>query len=206
MNIRGLEMTATLFTDIIKKGLTSGYAPAKTEEAREWYRNTTKKIKSINEKAFFDGDKSRITGNPILGSMYMFFYYPKGSKDLPYFDTFPLVFPFEKTSNGFIGLNMHYLPPQFRANLMDGLYEYANNTKYDETTKLKMNYQLMKKAATLSFFEPCIKRYLSSHMRSKFMYVAPKEWDIALFLPTERFKKATTTEVWNASKKKIRGN
>lgn len=198
-------MTATLFTDIIRKGVVSGYVPAKTEEAREWYRKTAGKIKSINEKAFFDGDKSRITRNPILGSMYMFFYYPKTSKDLPFFDTFPLVFPFEKTENGFLGLNMHYLPPQFRAKLMDGLYDYANNEKYDESTLLAMNYQLMKKASKIQFFEPCIKRYLSSHMRSKFMYVAPTEWDIALFLPTERFKKATTQEVWNASRKKIRG-
>jgi hypothetical protein len=37
------------------------------------------------------------------------------------------------------------------------------------------------------------------------MYVYPSEWDIALFLPTERFEKATTSQVWADSKKKVRG-
>lgn len=196
---------ATLFTSMIDKGLKSGQVPAKTEQAREWYRNTAAKIKSLNEKSFFNGDPSRLVSNPVLGSMYMFFYYPKHAETLPYYDTFPLVFPFEKADGGFLGLNMHYLPPQFRAKLMDGLYEYANNTKYNESTKLAMNYQLMKTVAKISFFEPCVKRYLKFQMRSKFMYIAPNEWDIALFLPTERFQKATTAKVWKDSKKQIRG-
>jgi hypothetical protein len=196
---------ATLFTNMIEKGLRSGQAPARTEKAREWYRETAAKIKTINEKSFFKGDPSRLVSNPVLGSMYMFFYYPKHAQELPYYDTFPLVFPFEKADGGFLGLNMHYLPPQLRANLMDGLYEYANNTKYDERTKLQLNYGLMKKVAKISMFEPCVKRYLKFQMRSKFMYIAPTEWDIALFLPTERFQKATTAKVWKDSKKQIRG-
>jgi len=197
-------MVATLFDSIIKKGMRAGQAPAKTQSAREWYRNTAKKISNLNERSFLEGDKTRLTTQPILGSMYMFFYDPKTAEDLPYYDTFPLVFPFEKAEGGFLGLNMHYLPPQLRAKLMDGLYEYANNEKYNETTQLAMNYQLLKTAAKLKFFSPCVKRYLSSHVRSKFMYIAPKEWDIALFLPTERFKKESKQVVWFDSKKKVR--
>lgn len=197
-------MVATLFDDIIKKGMRAGQAPAKTQSAREWYRNTAKKISNLNERSFLEGDKTRLATQPILGSMYMFFYDPKTAEDLPYYDTFPLVFPFEKAEGGFLGLNMHYLPPQLRAKLMDGLYEYANNEKYNETTQLAMNYQLLKTAAKLKFFSPCVKRYLSSHVRSKFMYIAPKEWDIALFLPTERFKKESKQVVWFDSKKKVR--
>jgi hypothetical protein len=196
---------ATLFDDIIRKGVGSGFIPARTQSSREWYRNTAKKFKSINERSFIEGDETRLTGQPLLGSMYMFFYDPKTSADLPYYDTFPLVFPFEKADRGFLGLNMHYLPLQFRAKLMDGLYEYANNEKYNETTKLAMNYSLMKKMSKIPFFKPCVKRYLSSHVRSKFMYIAPKEWDIALFLPTERFKKESKEVVWANSKRTIRG-
>jgi hypothetical protein len=198
-------MVATLFTDIIRKGVRAGQIPAHTEEAREWYRNTAAKIKTLNERSFLKGDPGRLTSQPILGSMYMFFYYPKWDKELPFFDTFPLVFPYEKAPGGFMGLNMHYLPLQLRANLMDGLYEFANNDKYDETTKLGLSYQLMKKVAKINFFKPCVKRYLSSHMRSKFMYIQPIEWDIALFLPTERFKKESKEFVWADSKKKIKG-
>lgn len=198
-------MVATLFDDIIRKGVGSGFIPARTKASREWYRNTAAKFKSINEISFHKGDPTRLTGQPLLGSMYMFFYNPKTAEDLPYYDTFPLVFPFEKAEGGFIGLNMHYLPLQFRAKLMDGLYEYANNDRYNETTKLAMNYQLLKKLSKIQYFKPCVKRYLSSHVRSKFMYIAPNEWDIALFLPTEKFQKSSKQAVWADSKAKIRG-
>ena len=86
---------------------------------------------------------------------------------------------------------------------MDGLYEYANNDRYDETTKLKMNYSLLQRASSLRFFKPCVKRYLSSHVQSNFMYVRPDEWDICLFLPTERFVKQSKQNVWADSRRKI---
>jgi hypothetical protein len=35
------------------------------------------------------------------------------------------------------------------------------------------------------------------------MYVFPSEWDIALFLPTERFVGASKTSVWADSRRKI---
>jgi hypothetical protein len=88
---------------------------------------------------------------------------------------------------------------------MDSLYEYANNEKYDESTKLRVTYALMKKASKIPLFKPCVKRYLSNHVRSKFMYIAPNEWDIALFLPTERFKKESKQVIWANSKRTIRG-
>jgi len=38
------------------------------------------------------------------------------------------------------------------------------------------------------------------------MYINPSEWDLALFLNIARFEKATQSEVWEDSKKIIRGN
>jgi hypothetical protein len=55
----------------------------------------------------------------------------------------------------------------------------------------------------MKMFEPCVKKYLYSHVRSKFMYIYPSEWDIALMLPTEQFRKANKQRVWNESKKQI---
>jgi hypothetical protein len=37
------------------------------------------------------------------------------------------------------------------------------------------------------------------------MYIYPSEWDVALFLPTERFAKKSKTQVWAESKKMFRG-
>jgi hypothetical protein len=135
----------------------------------------------------------------------MYYYDPKHKETLAYYDRFPLVFPFRKVQGGFYGLNLHYLPPQLRARLMDGLYDYANNTRYDESTKIKMNYSLLQNVSKLKFFEPCVKMYLDEHVRSRFMYIYPSEWDVALFLPTERFAKKSKTQVWAESKKMFRG-
>jgi hypothetical protein len=44
---------------------------------------------------------------------------------------------------------------------------------------------------------------LTSHVQSKFMYVYPSEWDIALFLPTERFVKARKNQVWMDTKRML---
>jgi hypothetical protein len=194
---------ATVFDTIITQGVRSGQIPARTQQSRDWFRETAGKMRNINERSLMRGDQARLTSTPIPGSMYMFNYDPKWKDELPYYDRFPLVFPFRKVPGGFYGLNLHYLPPPLRARLMDALYDYANNTRYDESTKIKLNYQLLTSIAKLRFFSPCVKHYLNEHVRSRFMYVYPSEWDIALFLPTERFTKQSKTQVWNDSKRML---
>lgn len=194
-----------VFDKIVVQGVKQGQIPARTQDARQWYRQTAEKIGKINEKRLLQSDLTRLTTRPKIGSMYAFYYDPKWKDELPYYDRFPLVFPFQQAQGGFLGLNLHYLPLQYRAKLMDGLYEYANNSKYDESTKLKLNYQLMQKASQLRFFKPCIKHYLADHVVSKFMYIYPSEWDIALFLDTAKFVKANRAKVWKDSKAMIQG-
>jgi hypothetical protein len=194
---------ATVFDTIITQGVRAGQIPARTNQAREWFRDTAGKMNRINERSLMKSDVNRMTTQPILGSMYMFYYDPKHKEELPYYDRFPLIFPYKKVKGGFMGLNLHYLPLQLRAKLMDGLYDYANNTRYDESTKLKLNYELLTRASKLRWFTPCIKHYLTPHVQSKFMYVYPSEWDIALFLPTERFEKAKKNQVWMDTKRML---
>jgi hypothetical protein len=194
---------AIVFDTIITQGVRAGQIPARTDAARDWFRETAGKINRINERDLMRGDTSRLTTQPLLGSMYMFYYDPKHKEELPYYDRFPLVFPYKKVKGGFMGLNLHYLPLQLRARLMDGLYDYANNTRYDETTRLKLNYELLTQASKLKFFAPCIKHYLNAHVQTKFMYVYPSEWDIALFLPTERFVKSKKNQVWMDTKRML---
>ena len=194
---------ATIFDTIITQGVRSGQIPARTQASRDWFRDTAAKMRTVNERSLMKGDQGRLVAKPIIGSMYMFNYDPKWKDELPYYDRFPLVFPFRRIPGGFYGLNLHYLPLPLRARLMDGLYDYANNTRYDESTKIKMNYSLLQSVSKLKFFEPCVKHYLDEHVRSRFMYIYPSEWDIALFLPTERFVKKTKTQVWSESKKML---
>lgn len=129
-------------------------------------------------------------------------YDPKWKDELPFYDRFPLVFPFRVESDRFWGINLHYLPLRPRAILMDALYDLKNNDRYDTSTKLKMSYQTLNNASKFKYFKPCVKCYLFSHMKSQFMYINPTEWDVALWLPTEKFTKATKTQVWAATKDK----
>ena len=140
-----------------------------------------------------------------MGNMYLFAYDPKHKDTLPYYDRFPLIFPINKAKGGFLGINMHYLPPILRAKLMDELYKVLNNRNMDETTKLVASYKVLNSATKFKEFAPCIKHYLNAHVRTKPAYINPAEWDIALFLPTQKFVGANATQVYADSRKIARG-
>ena len=197
---------AILFDEILTKGVRAGQIPARERNAREWYRDTASSFGRINERQLMRGDAERLTSKPIIGNMYMYYYDAKHKETLPYFDRFPLVFPYKIVKGGFMGINLHYLPLNYRAMLMDSLYDTATNTRYDESTRLRLNYNILSSAAKYRYFKPCVKHYLTSQLRSRFLYVYPSEWDIALFLPLERFQGASKTKVFADSRKSIGRN
>lgn len=186
------------FDDILLKGIRDGKMPARTRKARDWYRAKARET-GINQSALV-GDKERLRSQFLPGAMYFFVYDPKTKKKLPYYDRFPLVVVMESAPGGFLGLNLHYLPYAERAKLMDALYTITNNKKYDDRTRIKATYDTLKSAGKFRNFKPCIKRYLTGHVKSRFVYVNPSEWDIALFLPVENFKKASKSKVWAESR------
>jgi hypothetical protein len=156
-------------------------------------------------------NRARLTARPMIGSMYLFNYDPKGKGKLPYYDRYPLVFPigtgrtagFAGTGGSFLGINLHYLPLPLRARLMDALYATASDQRLDENTRLKLSYQILAQAAKYRFFKPCIKRYLISHVKTKFFYIEPSEWEMALFLPFDRFVGSNKTRIYRDSRDRI---
>lgn len=190
----------SVFDDALAQGIRSGQVPARTQKARTWYRNVAKGGAQPDMS-----EKGRTRTGVEPGSMYMFQYDPKHKATLPFYDKFPLIFPFDTAPGGFYGINLHYLPHRLRALLMDGLYKYTTDKNYDDQTKLKINYQVLKGAANIKMFQPCVKRYLNSHVRSNFIYVYPSEWDVALFLPTEQFEKKSMRHVHDASTRALYG-
>ena len=112
---------------------------------------------------------------------------------------FPLVLPVEKYSDGFLGINFHYLYPKERAILLDQLMRFANNKNMDETTRIKLSYQSLGSFTRYKRAKPCLHRYLDSFMKSQMILVPPADWGTALFLPVERFRKMNKTAVWAES-------
>jgi hypothetical protein len=204
-------MVAKVFDDILLKGIRSGQAPARTGEARKWYRDQAADVAKSAAKGDrlvreTSSDRLKAKSRFRIGSMYMFAYDPKHKETLPYYDRFPLVIPIGPAKGGFIGINFHYLPPRLRAKLFDALYDTATNERFDESTRLRVNYGILSNAAKFKEFKPCIKHYLTPHIRTRLIYVNPSEWDIALFLPSANFYGANRSKVYAESRQKIRGS
>jgi len=203
---------ATVFDDILLRGVRKGELPGRTQRARDWFRQQAKttgatKLKKADLTDFNKNvglkDYDRFRNRTTLGKMYFFNYDPKNKATLPYFDRFPLIFKVQNSPGGFEGLNLHYLPHRLRAKLMDALYETASNKRYDETTRLGLSYGLLRSASKYKEFKPTYKKYLSKNVRSRFIEINASEWDIALFLPVERFEKASKSKVWGDSRRAI---
>ena len=196
---------AKLFDQILAQGIRSGQMPARTSTAREWFRNKAKDAGKVSEQEILRGDTDRLKSRNTIGKMYFFAYDAKHKATLPYYDRFPLIFPVDRVQGGFYGINFHYLPLKLRAQLMDTLYDVSSNQRYDESTKLKLSYGILKGAEKFNLFKPTFKRYLTSQVRSRFVEIYPSEWDVALFLQSEQFVGASKTKVWADSRKIIRG-
>ena len=167
-------------------------------KSTEWYKDKIKEFgKPGAQNLIRDGKRSSI---PFYGRLNMFFYDPKWKKKLPYYDTFPLVLPIEKYPDGFLGINMHYLPIPLRIRLLDKLVDFSNNTKFDESTKLIVNYSKLK---NVRLIKPTLHRYLAGHTKSQFRRIDADEFTIATLLPVQRFKKSSEKVVWSDSRKMI---
>ena len=111
-------------------------------KSTEWYKD---KIKEFGKPGAMDliRDGKR-DSRPFYGRLNMFIYDPKFKKTLPYYDTFPLVLPLEKYDDGFLGINLHYLPIPLRIRLLDRLVDFSNDTDFDEGTRLIVEYRKVK--------------------------------------------------------------
>ena len=167
-------------------------------KSTQWYKD---KIKEFGKPGAMDLIRDGKRSNkPFYGRMNMFFYDPKYKKTLPYYDTFPLVLPLEFYSDGFLGINFHYLPIPLRIKLLDGLVDYSNNNNFDESTRLVVDYSKLK---SLNIIKPTLHRYLAGQTKSQFRRIDADEFTVAALLPVQRFKKASAAEVWKDSRSMI---
>ena len=173
-----------------------------TRGARNWLTdNVNKTRKSPNrQKLLAEGQTA---AEALVGKMFMYFYDAKTKDDLPYWDKFPLIFVVELYEDGWLGLNLHYLPLLLRAKLFDKLLEYANDKSLDKITKLRLSYGLLKSVSQFPEVRPTIKRYLAQQVKSQLLNIEPVDWEIAVFLPVEQFQKQQKERVWADSKRMI---
>lgn len=146
----------------------------------------------------------------LVGEMFLYYYDPKWKHKLPYYDIFPLVIPIKTYNDGFLGLNLHYLPYDARIGFLNKLLDLAYTPPGDTRTRLKINYELLRDSTRFNAYIPCLKRYLVDHVRSRMLKIQPHEWLMAVYLPIATWKATgdnpgmTSRKVWADSMRKIR--
>lgn len=164
-----------------------------------WYKNRVKKL--VQSKT---NNKKVLAQTPAIGKMFLLSYLPKNKNTLKYYDTFPLIFIIGFKSNGFLGINLHYLPLKERENLLKSLLNIGlNNSKMDETTKVLLSYELLSTYSKSHIVKPTIKYYLYNKIRN-FHLVYPEDWVYTSFMPLESFMKESKENVWKDSRKIIK--
>jgi hypothetical protein len=174
-----------------------------TKKSYSWY---TQQALLLGRQGY---TAKRVIGNPsgihpskvIPGKLYLFMYDAKHKDTLPHWDMFPMVFPFKMTKDGFIGLNMHYLPVPFRIKLLDRLME-IDGTKKTQRVKMQLSWELISGSARLKLLEPCVHRYLNTQIYSQFREVERADWATAMMLPCQQFVGANSSSVWKDTMKK----
>jgi hypothetical protein len=191
---------SNLFQTVEQEAFRAGITP-RTKESRAWFRKKVQRMR-VNRRELVREEPISRQSNAITGNMYMFFYDAKHRKTLPYWDSFPLIIAIGPAEKGFYGMNLHYLPIPLRAKFLDELMGVTSDKKYNEGTTFNLTYSFLNRAASMKYFKPCYKHYLTSQVEGNFAKVPAPEWEIATFLPTAQWQ-GNKNQVYKDSRKKI---
>ena len=115
-------MKPSILTTLTEEKIAAQYE-FMSRDALQWLKRQVNNLR--NPPALARGitkEKDRFTRTNdyrkfLIGALYFFVYDPKTKADLPYYDRFPLVLPLKREPDGFLGLNLHYLPIPLRIKL-----------------------------------------------------------------------------------------
>ena len=190
---------ASLFDTLQANAFRAGIQ-GRTKASQEWFKKNVTNLQVSRESLLKDSALDRTSQN-IRGNMYMYFYDPKHKETLPYYDRFPLTIMIDGAPGGFYGLNLHYLNYNTRARFLDELMALGPEKSTESSRLTKIRYNLLTGVRKFKEFKPCFKHYLGKHVKSQFSRVPMTDWEIAIFLPVEQFKKKSKTSIWNESLK-----
>lgn len=161
-----------------------------SKQGQGWFRQQIRDIKKnrFNKYQFIINGYQDTVRRLEVGKLYFFEYVAKyggmgsdipTSQQLPVWDRYPLVLPFTTAPNGFIGINLHYLPIRARAWLLDKLLGIANIP----ANKLRINWQILSSLSRIDIGQYATHRYLLNHITSPFRLVRIDDYANAIMLP-----------------------
>ena len=175
--------------------------------SNDWLSKQAASLKMLGitgNRMLRDNDNMRWDNKIVPGRLYLYKYDAKHKATLPYWDMFPLVFPYAESQDrkGFYGLNMHYIPYEYRVKVLNSLIQ-IDLSKYTDNKKLELSWDMIKNTSKLAPLKPCIHMYLYNHLGSGMKRIMPKDWATAMLLPVQQFVGASNTRVWKDSKSKF---
>ena len=154
-----------------------------------WYKKKVADLSNRISAARLMRD-NKLKKAPTFNKLHFFRYDPKLKATLPYYDTFPLVMPIQSAPGGFLGINFHYLPIPLRMRLLETL----------DKRGFRGNYSKLKNIREV---KPTIKHYLRRQYVSGFLELEEDDYAPAIFMPVAQFRKASASQVWRDSRRKI---
>ena len=134
------------------------------------------------------------------GGMFIFKYEPTTKNDLKYYDALPLVIMVGRTNDGFIGLNLHYLPEKYRVAFLRKLFSGIDFSDINQEDEIDNRLQL---ASAYKFIKPVYKRYKYDGITSRMVRIPIENWLMASLMPMYKFQGKSKKEVWDDSRKII---
>lgn len=130
----------------------------------------------------------RAAGSATLGNLYFFKYDPKHKMTIPIYDRYPMAFPIKMYGDGFLGVNMHYLPTGQRRTFVKSVNEYKQTSdlsRIDVSAELFAELEHTKRIYKV--MPMAVKRYLYPQVRSRFIQILPDEYDKAVQLKIDEW-------------------
>ena len=185
----------------VSDAVRSGTVGKEVKRSAKWFQDKIKGLKgdlrnrfsSTNAAKFYRESEIKVQPTVLkreinFGDLFCYYYNPKYRDVLPYYDMFPMIMLLKAEKETFLGINFHYLRPKWRAILLDRV-----------TARIGGGFPKWSKLRNIKQITPTIKRYRYDHIMRKVIPIKEDEQEIAIFLPTERFKKAGKANVWSDS-------
>ena len=193
------------FLSKVSDAIKTGTVGQEVRRSAQWFQDKIKGLKgemknrfsSTNAAKFYREAETKVNPTVLkrraeLGDLFCYYYNPKYRATLPYYDMFPMIMLLSAEKETFLGINFHYLRPKWRAVLLDRV-----------SAKLGSGLPRWSKLRQIRQIAPTIKRYRFDHIMRRVVPIEENEQEIAIFLPTERFKKSAKAKVWADSERKF---
>jgi len=194
-------MTKQQVTKVIHKFARTTNLNLGDPRATHWLATNLSNIKTkMRQDHYINQGRTLVRKQMTPGNMIFFGYMPKTKDELMFWDEFPITIVLHPQRGGFLGLNLHYLPPSARATFLNKLLEHVSDPNWishnNTSVAFRVTYGLLKNNPKLRKFKPCIKRYYYNHIVTKVAFIDPMQWKMVPFFPLDKFKGATRRDIW----------